>query len=156
MPIAVSDEVLAVLYADDSGRPVGEAFAPQNQVKFAQLLLWHAVPRLPRLVREERERAELQDYAVHLVQQVQETYEADLKAGRKGEELARRVSENLKCARQMFEGRASELEGADGMFDERVNVVLEETKNVPFGKDLSAATGRKGGRDHGKKARQVS
>lgn len=156
LPIAVGDEVLAVLYADDSGRSAGEAFAPQNQVKFAQLLLWHAVPRLPRLVREERERAELQDYAVHLVQQLQETYEADVKAGRKGEELARRVGENLKCARQMFEGRASELEGAEGMFDERVNVVLEETKNVPFGKDLGTATGRKGGRDQGKKARHVS
>jgi chemotaxis protein histidine kinase CheA len=155
LPIAVGDEVLAVVYADDSDASrIGPSF-PQNHVKFAQLLLWHAVPRLPRLIREERERAEVHEYAVHLARQIQDSYDADVKSGRAGEDLAKRLAENVKCARQMFEGRAGDLEGAEAYFDERLTAVLEEARTTPFGKDLAAATGRKAARDS-RKARHVS
>jgi hypothetical protein len=152
VPIAVADDVLAVVYADDSGNE--GASVPQNQVKFAQLLFWHAVPRLPRLVREERERIEVQEYAVHLVQQLQESYEADVKIGRKGDELTKRMGENLKCARQMYDGRAEGLDGADAMFEECLSAVIEAARSTAFGKDLAAAAGRKPERAHGKHARQ--
>jgi hypothetical protein len=156
LPIAVGDDVLAVVYADDSDPSRTEPSVPQNQVKFAQLLLWHAVPRLPRLIREERERADVLDYATHLVRQIQESYDADAQTGRQGDELTKRLTENVKCARQMFEGRAGDLEGADMLFDERLTALFEEVRTTPFGKDLSTATGRRAGRDRAKAARQVS
>jgi chromosome segregation ATPase len=156
LPIAVGDQVLAVVYADDSDPARTEPSSPQNHVKFAQLLLWHAVPRLPRLIREERERADLHEYAAHLVQQIQDSYDADGRMGRTGDDLVKRLAENVKCARQMYEGRAGELPDSDAIFDERLAALADEARTSPFGNHLAAATGRKTSRHSAKKTRQVS
>ena len=54
MPVAVGRKALAVIYADDSGQSSNEAEAatPERKAKFAQLLLWQAIPRLPKLLNE--------------------------------------------------------------------------------------------------------
>jgi hypothetical protein len=87
---------------------------------------------------------------------VQESYEADVKGGRKGDELSKRVFENLKCARQMYDGRAEGLDGAEAIFEECMSAVLEASRSTAFGKELTAAAGRKSERAHGKQARHVS
>lgn len=50
MPIAIRRKALAVIYADDSGQPPNEFATPERKAKFAQLLLWQAIPRLPKLL----------------------------------------------------------------------------------------------------------
>ena len=50
MPIAMRRKALALIYADDSGQPLNELATPERKAKFAQLLLWQAIPRLPKLL----------------------------------------------------------------------------------------------------------
>ena len=52
MPVAVRRKTLAVIYADDSGSAQTEFATPERKAKFAQLLLWQAIPRLPKLLNE--------------------------------------------------------------------------------------------------------
>jgi flagellar biosynthesis chaperone FliJ len=52
MPVAVRKKTLAVIYADDSGQSQTELATPERKAKFAQLLLWQAIPRLPKLLNE--------------------------------------------------------------------------------------------------------
>jgi hypothetical protein len=52
MPVAVRKKTLAVIYADDSGQSSSELATPERKAKFAQLLLWQAIPRLPKLLNE--------------------------------------------------------------------------------------------------------
>src|SRR5262249_8481158 len=85
LPIAVRTEVLAVIYADDSGDVKEHPSARQRKVKFAQLVLWHAVPRLPRLLRAEQARDTLRDDAMSVLGRIQAMYESDAQAGLGGD-----------------------------------------------------------------------
>jgi chromosome segregation ATPase len=58
VPIAVRRQAMAVIYADDSGQPQNDVVTPERKAKFAQLLLWQAVPRLPKLMTERKAAAE--------------------------------------------------------------------------------------------------
>jgi myosin heavy subunit len=60
LPVSVHGEVLAVIYVDDfkNGHTETDFVVTQRRVKYAQLVLWHAVPRLPRFVKA-RESTEL-------------------------------------------------------------------------------------------------
>jgi len=52
LPVSVHGEVLAVIYVDDFGQDADvDVVVAQRRVKYAQLVLWHAVPRLPRFVK---------------------------------------------------------------------------------------------------------
>jgi len=98
----------------------------------------------------------VQEYATHLVKQIQDTYETDVKMGRTGDDLVKRLAENVKCARQMYDGRAGDLADSDTIFDERLAALAEDARATSLGNDLAAATGRKPARHAGKKTRQVS
>jgi len=59
LPVLVRGEALAVIYVDDFGQDGDvDVVVAQRRVKYAQLVLWHAVPRLPRFVKA-RETTEL-------------------------------------------------------------------------------------------------
>jgi hypothetical protein len=143
LPIAVAGEILAVLYADDSDQPQIEFATPERKVKFAQILLWHAAPKLPKLVEEWKARAELREYATMLVNEIETMYAADRKAGKKTDQLQMRLAGNVEYARRLFAQRA-DLDASTGpsVLDEHFAAVIKAKSATPFGSDIAAVISR--------------
>ncbi len=143
LPIAVAGEILAVLYADDSDQPQIEFATPERKVKFAQILLWHAAPKLLKLVEEWKARAELREYATMLVNEIETMYAADRKAGKKTDQLQMRLAGNVEYARRLFAQRA-DLDASAGpsVLDEHFAAVIKAKSATPFGSDIAAVISR--------------
>ena len=155
LPIAVGDEVLAVVYADDSDPVPDRPILPAEprQVRAAAPVARRATAAAAHSRGTRARRGPGVRRAPR--RQIQEIVRRRRQVGTGGKDLAKRLTENVKCARQMFEGGPVILGGAEAYFDERLTAVLEEARTTPFGKDLAAATGRKAARDS-RKARHVS
>jgi hypothetical protein len=137
VPIVVRREALAVIYADDVGRPQNEPLAPEPSIKFAQILLSHATPLLTNLSTNLVALAELRQYATMLVNEIEHIYHADASAGKHAEELQSRMRENLQCARQIYAQRAT----PEGLFAASLleeQLALQAQSGTPFGRDIAA------------------
>jgi len=145
LPIVVGEEILAVIYADDSGSAADERpEVIEASAQFADAMLQHSVALLMRLTNELKTLAELRAYATSLLQEIQQMYEADVTAGKAGQELQSRLKANLEYARSIYTNRVS-LEGADAaaLLDDQLSAMIEAQRSAPFGRDLAVTVGRK-------------
>jgi hypothetical protein len=141
LPIVVRREPLAVIYADDADRVRSEAFSPDRSVKFAQILLWQAIPLLTRLSTDLVALTELRQYATMLVNEIEHIYNADAATGKESEELQSRLRENLQCARQIYAQRViPEGPFAATLLEEQL--ALQTQAGTAFGRDVAAVVGR--------------
>jgi hypothetical protein len=139
LPVAICGEIGAVVYADDSEDPEAEYSTPERRVKFAEVLLWHAVPLLARLSVEESTRAELREYAIQLFTDLERAYAADTTSAPNAEKLRGHLSHNLEYARQMFAQQADACgRPASGLFDEQLEALIRSQGSTPFVRDLAA------------------
>ena len=137
--MAICGEIAAVVYTDDSDDPEAEYSTPERRVKFAEVLLWHAVPLLTRLSIEENTRAELREYAIQLFTDLERAYSADKSTAPTSEKLRGHLEHNLEYARQMFAQQA-EAYGRHGssLFDEQLEALIRSQGATPFVRDLAA------------------
>ena len=139
LPVAICGEIGAVVYADDSEDPEAEYSTPERRVKFAEVLLWHAVPLLARLSIEEHTRAELREYAIQLFTDLERAYAADTTTAPNGEKLRGHLSHNLEYSRQTFAQQAEACgRPGSGLFDEQLEALIRSQGSTPFVRDLAA------------------
>jgi hypothetical protein len=135
-PIKIRDEVMAVIYADDSG--MSAPADPEDRMRLAELLKHCAVLRLERLTIELKTLAELRSYAKMLLDEVEYVYAADLNAGKSDAERQARMQENLRCARQIYQQRvASEGPAAAMVLEQQIKASAEAKSESPYGRDLA-------------------
>jgi hypothetical protein len=142
VPLVLAGDTLAVVYADDSGRPAATASEGQDlRARYAEAMQRYAVALLMRLTNELRALAELQRYAGSLLQEIEQMYEADLHAGKTGAELLKRLTGNLDYARSIYTSRAA-LEGVPGtLIEDELGALIDARKGTLFSRDLAAAAG---------------
>jgi hypothetical protein len=143
LPVIVSGDKLAVIYADDSGALADASVDNmETTVRFADAMLQHAVALLMRHTNELKTLAELGTYATSLVQEIEQMYVSDVGAGKSGKDLQSRLKGNVDYARSIFANRVA-LEGADaaGLLDDQLAALLEAQHATPFGADLAAIIG---------------
>jgi hypothetical protein len=139
LPVAICGEIAAVVYADDSDDPEAEYSTPERRVKFAEVLLWHAVPLLARLSIEETTRAELREYAIQLFTDLERAYAADKSSAPSAEKLRTHLERNLEYAREMFTQQAEAYgRQGSGLFDEQLETLIKSQGSTPFVRDLAA------------------
>src|SRR6266850_1909101 len=139
LPIAVRGETLAVVYADNGDQqPSGGA--AQRGVKFAELLLWHAVPMLSKLSVDQEAIADVRKYATLLLTEIENMYDADASDDMDSENLKTRLKDNLECAKRLYAQRvvSDGVPAAAPLLDEQLAAVLEAKAGTPFGRDLAA------------------
>jgi hypothetical protein len=141
LPVAVRGQVTAVLYADDSDQAQSELVTPAGRVKFAEVLLWHAVPLLTKLSLEWEALAEFREYAESLVNDLESVYNADA-AKQKPAELRDRLQHNLEYARTRFAERVEgEGPAAARLLDDQLVAAIKAKAATPFARDIAALTG---------------
>jgi hypothetical protein len=141
-PIKVRGEVLAVIYADDSGQ--GNVHQEgDDRVSVADLLRHHATVRLDRLTIELKTIAELRSYAKMLLDEVEYVYAADASARRPDSERQDRLQENLRCARQIYQQRVT-MEGpaVGALLEAHIAAAITAKAGAPFGRDLALVASR--------------
>ncbi|HEY7170838.1 MAG TPA: hypothetical protein VH417_08320 [Vicinamibacterales bacterium] len=138
-PVKVRGEVLAVIYADDSGLDAIDE-GVDDRVKLADLLRQTAVLRLDRLTIELKTISELRAYAKMLLDEVEYVYSADANAAKPDGERQARLQENLRCARQIYQQRVT-VEGpaVASLLDEHIAETITGKASQPYGKDLARA-----------------
>jgi regulator of replication initiation timing len=138
-PVKVRGEVLAVIYADDSGLDAIDE-AVDDRVKLADLLRQTAVLRLDRLTIELKTIFELRAYAKMLLDEVEYVYSADASAAKPDGERQARLQENLRCARQIYQQRVT-VEGpaVAALLDEHIAETITSKASQPYGRDLARA-----------------
>jgi hypothetical protein len=140
LPIAVRGETIAVVYADTAEQqPSGGA--AQRGVKFAELLLWHAVPMLSKLSVDQEATAEIRKYAALLLTEIENMYDADASDGLDSENLKARLKDNLECAKRLYAQRvvSDGVPAAAPLLDEQLAATLQAKAGTPFGQDLAGA-----------------
>lgn len=141
MPVIVGDSVAAVIYADDSDQPDTSDDATTHKRTFAELLWAYAAPRLATLSAEVKDLTELRNYATLLLDEIEYVYQADDTAGRRGDDLRRRLADNLECARRIYAQRvASDGPAARGLLDEQLKAMTASKADTGFGEDLLAVS----------------
>jgi hypothetical protein len=141
MPVVLRQAVAAVIYADDSDQPEASADAATHKRTFASLLWEFAGPHLSKLSIDAKELTELRNYATLLLDEIEYVYHADETAGRRGDELRKRLSDNLECAKRIYAQRvASEGPPAGRLLDEQLAAMLAAKADTGFGEDLLAAS----------------
>ncbi len=142
LPIVIGREIVAVVYADDSGEKPTKFATPERKVKFVHLLLWYVTPMLPRFMMP-REVDDLRQHAVLLVNELEGMYTADRKAGQSDDAVRSRLRESLGYARQKY---AQRVEGRDpaaaALLEEQLATVIKNKGGTAFGRDLAAIVGR--------------
>jgi hypothetical protein len=138
-PVKVRGEVLAVIYADDSGLDAIDE-AVDDRVKLADLLRQTAVLRLDRLTIELKTISELRAYAKMLLDEVEYVYTADANAAKPDAERQARLQENLRCARQIYQQRVT-VEGpaVAALLDEHIAETITGKASSAYGRDLARA-----------------
>jgi hypothetical protein len=138
-PVKVRGEVLAVIYADDSGLDAIDE-GVDDRVKLADLLRQTAVLRLDRLTIELKTISELRAYAKMLLDEVEYVYSADANAAKSDAERQGRLQENLRCARQIYQQRVT-VEGpaVAALLDEHIAETITSKASQPYGRDLARA-----------------
>jgi chromosome segregation ATPase len=146
IPMILQDETLAVIYAEESDATETESggIIHQSRMRFATFLIRHSAALMMRLTQELKALSELSDYAALLLKEAEEMHTADSDGGRDEDEIRRRLTDNLDCARQLFVQRAA-MDGpaAAGLLDEQIADAVEA--QTTFGRDLAAVVGRVSG-----------
>jgi hypothetical protein len=66
-------------------------------------------------------------------------YAADVAARKKGDELRRRLKDNVECARGIYAQRvAAEAPSASGLFEDELALVVAAKRSSAYGRDLAA------------------
>jgi septal ring factor EnvC (AmiA/AmiB activator) len=142
LPIVICRDIIAVIYADDSGEKSTQFATPERKVKFVHLLLWYVTPMLPRFMMP-REMDDLRQHAALLVNELEGMYTADRKAGQSDDAVRSRLRESLGYARQKY---AQRVEGRDpaaaALLEEQLATVIKNKGGTTFGRDLAAIVGR--------------
>lgn len=131
-PIVVRGEKLGTILANEETRPVGEG------TRLAEVLRRHAVLALDRLTIDLKAVGELRAYAHMLLDEVEYVFNADTTANLNASERRERLSENLRCARQIY-GQRVTLEGpaAAAVLDEVLSEMLDGKAESAFGRELA-------------------
>lgn len=138
-PVLVRGERHGVLYADAGGRPMMDEAASDHR-QLAELLRAHCELRLERLLVESRANTELEAYAQMLLDEIEYGYDADAAAGRSEQERARRMRENLQCARQIYQQRVvHEGPAAVSLLDAVIAQTVAQKATKMFGRTLQLA-----------------
>jgi chromosome segregation ATPase len=140
MPIVVDGDALAVVYVDDSGqaRPDSQAAHDDLNARFAEALRHHAVALLTRLTSELKTMAELRGEAGSLLRETEQMYEADVAAGKTGDELLKRLHANLDYARSIYANRVeSEPASTAGLLEAQLAGTIDLHRDNGFGRDLA-------------------
>jgi hypothetical protein len=129
-PLAVRGETVATIVGDDESRR-GEG------MKLGEVLRRHAALALERLTIELKAVGELRAYAQMLLDEVEYVFNADTSANVSVAERRERLTENLRCARQIY-GQRVTLEGpaAAAVLDEALSRLLDAKGETAFGKEL--------------------
>jgi hypothetical protein len=130
--VVVSGETVGTIVAADEATPDG------GGTRLAELLRRHAVLALERLTSELKSVNELRAYAQMLLDEVDYVFNADTAANLTGSERRERLTENLRCARQIFAQRAT-VEGpaAASVLDQVISQLLDKKGDTPFGRELA-------------------
>jgi hypothetical protein len=131
-PIVIRGETLATLVAADETRPAGEG------AKLAKVLCRHLALALERLTIELKAVGELRAYAQMLLDEVEYVFNADTTANVGTAERRERLTENLRCARQIY-GQRVTLEGpaAAALLDQVLSLMLDAKGETAFCRDLA-------------------
>ncbi len=135
-PISVRGELVALVYADNDGQPrATEATA----LRLADIVRRHTSLRLDRLTLELKTIGELRAYARMLLDEVEYVYRADVSARKPDGERVERLTENLRCARQIYQQRMA-LEGPalPSLLEEVIAAAIAAKSSTPFGRELAA------------------
>jgi hypothetical protein len=132
VPIVVRGEKLGTIVAADGTRSDG------GGARLAEMLRGHAVLALERLTIELKSVGELRAYAQMLLDEVEYVFNADTAASVSGSERRERLTENLRCARQIY-GQRVTLEGpaAASVLDEALSQMLDKKGDTQFGRELA-------------------
>ncbi len=138
-PIVIHGELVALLYADDEGR-TELGLGSENALRLAGVVQRHTALRLERLTIEIKALAELRAYAQMLLDEIEYVHAADAAANKAPQEQLTRLSENLRCARNIFQQRVT-LEGpaAATLLDEIIVKSVSAKSGTPFGVHLAEA-----------------
>ena len=133
-PVVVRGEKLAAIYVAEQTRPGGEG------VKLADVLRRHLTLALERLTVELKAIGELRAYARMLLDEVEYVFNADFTANVSVSERRDRLTENLRCARQIY-GQRVTLEGpaAASVLDQVLSQLLDAKGETAFGRELAEA-----------------
>jgi hypothetical protein len=131
-PIVVSGKKLASIFAADATRPDDEG------KRLGEVLSRHVALALERLTIELKAVGELRAYAQMLLDEVEYVFSADTTSNVPPGERRDRLSENLRCARQIF-GQRVTLEGpaAASVLDEVLSKILDAKGETAFGRELA-------------------
>jgi hypothetical protein len=152
LPIDVNGEPYAILYADDSGLPHQELGHVELRRKFADLLRQQTIPLLMRLPTELKAVAQFREYAARLVAELENMYAADVAARKKGDEVRRRLKDNVECARGIYAQRVeAEAPAAAGLIEHELALIVAAKGETPYGRDLKAMLG--GGEERTRRTR---
>jgi hypothetical protein len=137
-PIVVRGELLALIYADDDGRPAG-GDGGGTPARIADLVRRHTALRLDRLTVELKTVGELKAYAKMLLDEVEYVYRADVSAKKSDAERVERLTENLRCARQIYQQRAA-VEGPmmTALIEDVLAATVAAKSSTPFGRELAS------------------
>jgi hypothetical protein len=137
-PIVVRGELLALIYADNDGQThVVESSTTPARV--ADIVRRHTALRLDRLTVELKTMGELRAYARMLLDEVEYVYRADVSARKPDSERLERLTENLRCARQIFQQRvAVEGPSMSGLLEEVLASVMAAKASSPFGREIGS------------------
>jgi len=143
IPLAIGGEMLAVVYADDSGtRSVHGGGADDPRARYAEGMQRYAVALVMRLTNELKALAELQRYAASLLQEIEQMFDADVQAGKSDADLRKRLSGNLEYARSIYASRAAiEGDAAGALIEDELSALIEARAGTPFARHFAAAAG---------------
>ena len=138
-PIKVRGELLALIYADNHGQTAGME-SPETPVRVADIVRRHTALRLDRLTVELKTMGELRAYARMLLDEVEYVYRADVSARKSDTERTERLTENLRCARQIYQQRVA-VEGPAMalLIEEVITAAIAAKAGTPFGRELAGA-----------------
>jgi hypothetical protein len=132
VPIVVGGEKLGTIVTADETRSDG------GGARLAEVLRRHTVLALERLAIELKSVGELRAYAQMLLDEVEYVFNADTAASVGGSERRERLTENLRCARQIY-GQRVTIEGpaAASVLDEALSQMLDKKGDTAFGRELA-------------------
>jgi hypothetical protein len=127
-----------MIYADDHGRPPVDD-GRHTSARIADIVRRHTALRLDRLTIELKTMGELRGYAKMLLDEVEYVYRADVSARKSDAERLERLTENLRCARQIYLQRAS-VEGPvmTTLIEEVLAATVAAKSATPFGRELAS------------------
>jgi hypothetical protein len=132
LPIVVRGQKAATIVVADEMHANGEGR------QLAEVMRRYVTLALDRLTIELRTVNELRAYAQMLVDEVEYVFNADTIANLGLSERRERLTENLRCARQLYAQRVT-LEGpaARSVLDEVLSQMLDAKGDSPFGRELA-------------------